>query len=577
MIRKKYFSMLAVASFSCIINALLIITDSVICGQMLGEKAVSAISLVAPIYNICIFIAVILSLGIPVLYSRAMGGFQKKEADRVLGCGLFVALIGGGLIFLLVTGSQDAYLAHFQPTEELSRLAKDYLFWVRFELLLMPVAEVMVGTVFADGDEFCTTTVVIVETMTNIILSIVLCRAMGIAGVALASFIAVALRLLVSLTHLLRKTNSLRLNLYFSFSIFRNSIRLAMIDAGNYLSLALFSFVLNHFIIWRFGPEMLIIAAVILVVQEFQLFFDGVGTVITPIISVYLSEMCYAGVRRVWRLASRTAVIMGGIVTLLLISLSGWIPGLLGLKYFGLSDMASRGIILMSFGMISVSWLYLLTSYYRVLDRILLSFSIGVLRDAVCVLGFLFLFGMLFGIYGVFIGIAVGALAAHFLSLGYVYLRYGKENLPLLLADRERDVKSGVFDLTVQPEAIVETRNAVEGFLRENQMEEIVALRCMLVLEDVLMLIYEKNEGRKVLGECALTIFPEKVMLVIRDDGEEYNLTDENMDITSFRSYIITNVLRYWTHEGRHLMTMSFNRNCLEVKREVPKNTIQTN
>ena len=66
-------------------------------------------------------------------------------------------------------------------------------------------------------------------------------------------------------------------------------------------------------------------------------------------------------------------------------------------------------------------------------------------------------------------------------------------------------------------------------------------------------------------------------MLVIRDDGEEYNLTDENMDIASFRSYIITNVLRYWTHEGRHLMTMSFNRNCLEVKREVPKNTIQTN
>ena len=567
MIRKKYFSMLAGASISSIINALLIITDSVICGRMLGDQAVAAISLVSPIYNLCIFIAMLLSLGISLLYSRAMGSFQREEADHVFGCGLFSTIIGGVLIFLLVTVFQDAYLAYFHPTEELSRLAEDYLFWVRFELLLMPVAEVVVETVFVDGDEICTTTVAIVETISNIVLSIVLCRTMGIAGVALASFIAVILRLLVGLTHLLKKTNSIRLNLYFSFSIFLKSLRLAMIDAGNYLALAAFSYVLNIFIVWRFGPEMLIIAAVILLVQEFQLIFDGVGAAITPILSVYFSEKCYAGVRKVWRLASRIAIIEGGIVTVLLITLSGLIPGLLGIEDPAIYDMATRGIILMSFGSISVSWLYLLSSYYRVLDRILLSFSIGFLRDAMCVLAFLFVFGMLFGIYGVFAGIAVGVLAAHFIMLGYVYLRYGKENLPLMIADREKEMKSKVFDLVIRPEAIVETRDAVEHFLRETHTEETVIHRCMLVLEEVLMLVYEKNEGKKVRGECALNISPEKVSLVIRDDGVEYDLTDKDMHIESFRCYITPSILSRWTNEGKHLMTMSFNRNCLTVER----------
>ena len=245
-----------------------------------------------------------------------------------------------------------------------------------------------------------------------------------------------------------------------------------------------------------------------------------------------------------------------------------------GLKLLGITDpalmeTASRGVILMSFGMISVSWLYLLTSYYRLLDRILLSLAIGVLRDAVCVLGFLVVFGMLFGIYGVFLGIAVGALAAHFLSLGYVLLRYKKENLPLLIADGEKEWKSAVFDLTIRPEAVVETRNAVEGFLREHQAEETVIRRCMLVLEEVLMLVYEKNKGKKILGECAMTMSPKKVLLVLRDNGVEYDLTDANMDIESFRCYIAPRILRQWTHEGKHLMTMSFNRNCLEVARQV--------
>ena len=52
---------------------------------------------------------------------------------------------------------------------------------------------------------------------------------------------------------------------------------------------------------------LLIMASVILLVYEFQLIFDGVGEAITPIISVSLSENCFPGARKVWRLAVRTA------------------------------------------------------------------------------------------------------------------------------------------------------------------------------------------------------------------------------------------------------------------------------
>ena len=47
--------MLIGATFSSAINALIIVSDSLIAGLFLGENAVSAINLVSPAYNLCVF------------------------------------------------------------------------------------------------------------------------------------------------------------------------------------------------------------------------------------------------------------------------------------------------------------------------------------------------------------------------------------------------------------------------------------------------------------------------------------------------------------------------------------------
>lgn len=563
MIRKKYFSMLAGATFSSIINALLIIVDSIICGLMLGEDAVTAIGIVSPIYNLGVFIAMILSLGIPILYSREVGNFRRKEADRVFGTGLLTTIIGGILIFALMTVFRDAYLQQYDPSEELLLLSRDYFRWIRFELLLMPVAEVMYEMVFNDGDEVCTLIVSIVETGSNIILSVLFCRIMGIGGVALASFIAVCLRLLICMTHLLKKSNTLRLNLYFAPSVFLQSCTLSLDDASSYLSLAAFAAVLDKFVAWRFGSDMLIMAALILTIQELALVFDGVGEAISPIITIYLSEDCYAGVRKVGKLAFKTAMIEGIALTVILIVSSGWIPVLLGITDPALRYIASRGIILMSFGMIGISFMYLLASYYLLLDEILLSVSLSILSDAISPILFMLIGGMLFGIPGVFMGISVGSLMACFIALLFVSLRYGRENLPLMLADNEQGVKSYVFDLEIDPEGVVKARDRAEQILFENNIDKKTVLHSMLLIEEILMLIYDKGGEEKANGECVITVFPESISVIIRNDGEELDVADDGeMRVASLRSYILPTLINKWAQgeKQKHMMGVSFNR-----------------
>lgn len=568
MIKKKFLSMLGGATFTSIVNALVIMTDTIVCGVFLGDTAVSAVNVVAPLYNLCVFFAMFISLGIPILYAKARGRFDKDEADRVFGTGLTVCIVGGILIFVLLTGIKSSYLRHFQLSAAMSRLAGEYYNWIRFELLLMPVAEVMFQAVFADGDEACIIAVSIVEAASNIILSILFCRTMGIAGVGLASVIAVALRFLVAMTHLFKKTNTLRLNLDFSFPVLRDDIHYALTDAGNYLFLSSFSYALNLFVLWRFGEERIIMVSVVLLVQEFLLLFDGIGAAFTPIMSVYLSENCFKGIRKLWRMASVTCVVESIAAMLLMILLSGEIPDLTGITDPELRGVASRGILFMTPSLIFTCYLYMLTSYYRLIDKVGLSVGISAMRDSLCVVPAVIAGGMIFGIEGVFIGASAGTVLAFFLSMLFVGKKYGWKNLPLLLHSREEGLKNYLFETEVNPERVTRLRDSAERALRETGVAARQVIRMMLMLEDLLMLVYEKNGHKKVSAECALTVSPEKITLIIRDNGAQLDLTDPDKSITSFRGYIVPGLLAAWCHEEHHLMAVSFNRNSFEISRQ---------
>ena len=84
---RKYLSMLTGATMACLIAYAVLLCDSVISGLMIGEIAVNAVNLVSPIFSAASFFAMIVSLGVPILYTNALGRFRKEEAERISGAG----------------------------------------------------------------------------------------------------------------------------------------------------------------------------------------------------------------------------------------------------------------------------------------------------------------------------------------------------------------------------------------------------------------------------------------------------------------------------------------------------------
>lgn len=92
---------------SSIVVSLVLISDTTIAGILVGDKAVAGINLVAPAYSLAASFGMIFALGAPILYSKAVGSFNKKEADHVFRFGL-TATLGSGILLFLIFLSEES-------------------------------------------------------------------------------------------------------------------------------------------------------------------------------------------------------------------------------------------------------------------------------------------------------------------------------------------------------------------------------------------------------------------------------------------------------------------------------------
>ena len=66
-LRRKFFSLLIPGTLSMIVVTLLSLSDSIIAGLTVGEKAVVAVSLVTPAYILASALGCFVSVGVPIL------------------------------------------------------------------------------------------------------------------------------------------------------------------------------------------------------------------------------------------------------------------------------------------------------------------------------------------------------------------------------------------------------------------------------------------------------------------------------------------------------------------------------
>ena len=148
----------------------------------------------------------------------------------------------------------------------------------------------------------------------------------------------------------------------------------------------------------------------------------------------------------------------------------------------------------------------------------------------------------------------------------YITARYGKKDCPLLFSKVPGDENSYLFHLSVEPEQIIGVQKEVETLLLEKNVDRRTVGKIKLLVEELYMLIREKNGDKKILSELTVFLHPEEIKIITKDDGVLFDISDDDVSVTSIASFAVAAYMEKLGENRHYLTTMSFNRSAFVIK-----------
>lgn len=556
----KFRTMLLSGTLTMAVIYIMMLCDSIIAGYFIGEAGVAAINAVMPVTGIVAFFSTVVSIGSGILYSREIGKMNKRRADEIYGQGMILSITIAAVSAVLLMLCGDVYFRANGVTGEIYELARAYYRLTPLNAALSVMVAYLTQMVYTDGDETVNNISYGLQTGGNIIISVILARSYGMSGIILGSILGNILGLLAALCHFFRKSNTLRFVWHLSLSDLLQSMKFSIVDAAIYLCWAVMDYVLIGYVQAHYGDTGLVTLAVVINLIEFGVVMDGIGMAIQPLIGTYLGEKNHLMIQRMMRAAAKTAVTEGLIATVLLFAFARQFCWLFGLSGGSALLPSVRAVRIVSLGMVFCSTVSLTTSYYMLIDHVALSVGITFLKDGIFYSVLPIIGSILFHENGMWVAFAVAPLLALVISFLFIRLHYGKALFPYLLESTGTDIV--VMDETLTPETCAQLSEWVDEILCDAGYAKNTATKAALFVEEIGLTIHEKNGNKALLVEISLFFEKEAVLLIVRDSGEVFDLTDPDLKIDGLSSFILSGLMEAHK-EKTYLTTTGYNRNMM--------------
>ena len=563
--RNKFYSIYTAAMLETIVGILSSLIDTAVVGHLIGTIGLSAMNIIAPVTGITIFTEGVFSIGTSMVYSEYKGKYQQDKADRAFGTGIVCSVAIGLLTTLALICIVPHYLNYMGVSEEIRKLIYGFFFFIYPQLAIMPFYQLICQMVITDGGEVLGTAANVADTVLNLVLSIILGRSMGIMGIGLGTLISTLVALAIALVHFLDKRNSLRMRPSFVPGDMKKSFLFGVSDCIMFFLMPVLSFVLTKFVILRFGEYHLPVLTIIYSIFEITVVFDATGEAMRPIMPIYMGDSNNGAVKNLLLDSLKVNMAASVVFALLLFFAGPYIPIAFDITDPVLLKECSYALRIYALACPGRALVADFISFYFNTGRKLLSASVSVISDLISVLILSIIMGLCLGLRGMLLGFVLAPYLTALIVFGYIFFRYGKDRFPTLLSS------SGDIHLNrvirIEEKEIMSLVYEVHSFLEANDTEKKLRTRIEVLMEELLLLIMEKNRGsgegkkeEKVMAECCIRISGEGIDISIWDSGKIFNAMEEEGNLAGFRSYFVERVLSR-QKKKKHIVATSYNKN----------------
>lgn len=406
-IRAAVFSVLGMLGVSCYILA-----DTFFVAQGMGSLGLTALNLAIPIYNFIHGTGLMLGMGGAALFSIYKIRGEKEQANRIYSQTLVLS-VAASLFFLAVGLLASRPLTVFLQAEEaVFEMTRTYLFWL---LLFSPafiLNDVFLCFIRNDGEAGLPMLAMLIGSFSNVLLDyfFIFPLKLGIFGAVFATGLSPFISMLVLLPYALKKKNSFHLcRTPFQAKLVKNSLSMGFSSLLAQVSSGLVMIVFNFVILRLEGKEGVaaygVIANLSLVVSSV---YTGIAQGMQPLISESYGAGEPEECRRVLGYAMvGMAVLSVGLYALFAAGADGIAAVFNQEQNELLQKIAVSGLKIYFTSNLFVGYNIIIAIYFSSIEKVIPAHVVSLLRGFLLMLPVVILFGIWFGMTGVWLSYPV--------------------------------------------------------------------------------------------------------------------------------------------------------------------------
>lgn len=516
-----------------------VIVDGILVGQKLGGNALAAINLCMPLNLLLCVIGSFISAGTAINSSKAIGQNQPSKSNEYYKLGVTMSAVVsilftvGGIVFL---NSICLFLCS----------DIEVFFYVHSYSLITIIGAIFRISIYIpfwylriDGQNKEISRIMMVLTFGNILLDIlfVYIMNMGVFGAGLANVIATALAMLLGFYYLRNNKSDFQFN--FKINISQISIKSIVADglpsSLNNLCSTIRMLTINIILLSLGGASLVaIFTAVNGIFSIGECIILGIPQASNAMLGVYTGERDYNSSKLIIKTEMYMGAICSAIFFALCLLISPYVNNL-----YGISDSISTPVLLMAISIFPGLICNILSSYYNITGKNVLSSFIIVIR--LIVLTYISInLAILINI-----NIFSFMLITELLTLLVIYiitLHYYLNNKAVdrfLLCKMNNELSGKVINFSVEnaKQSICDASEKIADFCNNNGLESKDTMKIQLAIEEALVLVSDLNNNEHVElngFDIRVFLYDELSGIRIRYDGLDFNPFAGNMDTSDY-------------------------------------------
>ncbi len=419
------------AAISLLITAIYNIVDRIFVGNFAGTTALAGLSICFPLSFMMMAFGLTCSAGGATLFSLFAGNRNQKNMNRSFGNAFILVIVFELFLTIVLMVFKEPLLVFFGVTETAYSAASTYYSIVVYGCVLQGLTQLYCDFVRVSGHPVLGMLVTGVGALSNIILDAVFVVGMhqGVQGAAAATVIGQLLSTIVgsyivfsgrTLVEIKKDTFTVEL------SVMRRIVSCGFAFFIAQMMMGLISLVYNGQLGTYGGDIAISVYAVVASIMTFVIMpASGISQGIQPILGNNYGAGNYARVKETMKLASIVSVGITCVIWILVMVFPKPILSLFGAT----EEMYEIGVQGLRFNFCItpvLGFVMLATTFFQAIDQPIPSIVITLLRQVVFLIPFIFLFGKLFGVNGIFLAQPISDALAFILSLYLVLRQNGK-------------------------------------------------------------------------------------------------------------------------------------------------------